>query len=65
MLLAENLLIGAINIENDEANKVKNQENGNWDSVPATAGWYKDHGIKWVVVGEFERLPLWTSVNGR
>ena len=45
-------MIGAINSENGEANKVKNQETGEWGGVPATAAYYRDHGIKWVVVGD-------------
>lgn len=31
------MLIGAINAENDEANKVKSQLTSEWGSVPATA----------------------------
>jgi aconitate hydratase len=45
-------LIGAINIENGEANKIKNQETGEWAGVPKTAAWYRENGIKWVVVGD-------------
>ena len=26
--------------------------NGVWDGVPQTAAWYRDNGIKWVVVGD-------------
>lgn len=40
----------AINEENDEANKVKNQLTGEWAGVPDTARAYKKQGIKWVVV---------------
>ena len=45
------MLIGAINSENDEANKVRNQETGEFGAVPEVAGYYKEKGIKWVVVG--------------
>jgi aconitate hydratase len=45
-------LIGAINIENNEANKVKNQITGEYGGVPQTAAYYRDHGIKWVVIGD-------------
>jgi aconitate hydratase len=45
-------LIGAINIENNEANKVKNQITGEYGGVPQTAAYYRDRGIKWVVIGD-------------
>ena len=48
----ENCLIGAINIENGEANKIKNHITGEWGPVPQTAAYYRDKGIKWVVVGD-------------
>ena len=48
----ENCLIGAINNENGEANKVKNQITGEWGGVPQTAAYYREKGIKWVVVGD-------------
>jgi aconitate hydratase len=50
--LPENCLIGAINADNGEANKVKNQITGEWSGVPQTAAYYRDHGIKWVVIGD-------------
>lgn len=49
---AENCLIGAINAENGEANKVKNQITGEYGAVPQTGAYYRDHGIKWVVIGD-------------
>lgn len=49
---AENCLIGAINSENGEANKIKNQLTGQWGPVPQTAAYYRDHNIKWVVIGD-------------
>ncbi|KAK0462177.1 aconitate hydratase 2 [Armillaria novae-zelandiae] len=50
--ISQNCLIGAINSENDEANKVKNQITGEWAGVPQVGAYYRDHGIKWVVVGD-------------
>ncbi|TKA55499.1 Aconitate hydratase, mitochondrial [Cryomyces minteri] len=51
--ISNNMLIGAINSANGEANKVKNVTNGEWDAVPATARDYKKKGIKWVVIGDW------------
>lgn len=45
-------MIGAINSENGEANKVKNFATGEYGPVPQTAAYYRDHGIKWVVIGD-------------
>jgi aconitate hydratase len=50
--ISQNCLIGAINIENGEANKIKNQITGEWGGVPQTAAYYRDRGIKWVVIGD-------------
>ncbi|KAG1777975.1 aconitase family-domain-containing protein [Suillus placidus] len=50
--ISQNCLIGAINAENGEANKVKNQITGEFGPVPQTAAYYRDKGIKWVVVGD-------------
>lgn len=50
--ISQNCLIGAINAENGEANKVKNQITGEYDGVPQTAAYYRERGIKWVVVGD-------------
>ncbi|CAM1503753.1 Fc.00g013440.m01.CDS01 [Cosmosporella sp. VM-42] len=51
--ISNNMLIGAINEANDEANKVRNFTNDEWDAVPAVARDYKSKGIKWVVVGDW------------
>lgn len=51
--ISNNMLIGAINAANGEANKVKNSTTGETDAVPATARDYKKKGIKWVVVGDW------------
>ncbi|KAJ7678159.1 aconitate hydratase [Mycena polygramma] len=50
--ISQNCLIGAINAENGEANKVKNQLTGTWGAVPQVAAEYRDKGIKWVVIGD-------------
>jgi aconitate hydratase len=52
LIPAENCLIGAINAENGEANKVKNQLTGAWGAVPQVAAEYREKGIKWVVIGD-------------
>ncbi|KAK0714345.1 aconitase family-domain-containing protein [Apiosordaria backusii] len=51
--ISNNMLIGAINAANGEANKVKNFTTGEWDAVPAVARDYKAKGIRWVVVGDW------------
>lgn len=51
--ISNNMLIGAINEMNGEANKVKNFITGEIDSVPATARDYKKRGIPWVVIGDW------------
>ncbi|KAJ1728248.1 Aconitate hydratase mitochondrial [Coemansia sp. Benny D160-2] len=50
--ISNNMLIGATNSENGEANSVRNQETGEFDAVPATARYYKAHNIPWVVIGD-------------
>ncbi|KAF7721197.1 Aconitate hydratase mitochondrial [Apophysomyces ossiformis] len=50
--ISNNMLIGAINSENGEANKVKNVFTGEYKGVPETAREYKADGIKWVVIGD-------------
>ena len=47
------MLIGAVNAENGEANKVKNTITGEYGPVPATARDYKSRSIKWVVIGDW------------
>jgi aconitate hydratase len=51
--ISNNMLIGAINSENGEANKIKNILTGEYDAVPAVARDYKKNGIRWVVVGDW------------
>lgn len=48
----ENCLIGAINSDNGEANKILNQETGEFGPVPTVAAYYRDRDIPWVVVGD-------------
>eukprot|EP00457_Paulinella_chromatophora_P002113 gb/GEZN01002117.1/.p1 GENE.gb/GEZN01002117.1/~~gb/GEZN01002117.1/.p1 ORF type:complete len:769 (+),score=137.50 gb/GEZN01002117.1/:43-2349(+) len=50
--ISNNLLIGAINYENDKPNTVQNQTSGTWGKVPDVAREYKKAGIPWVVVGD-------------
>jgi aconitate hydratase len=49
--ISNNYMIGAINAENGEANKVKSHYTGEYAGVPETAISYRDRGIKWVVIG--------------
>jgi aconitate hydratase len=51
--ISNNMLIGAINAENGEANKVKNLQTGEYGAVPDVARDYKKNGIRWVVVGDW------------
>jgi len=50
--ISNNLLIAAVNSENDQANSVKNQLTGEFGAVPDTARDYKSKGQNWVVVGD-------------
>ena len=50
--ISNNMLIGALNFFNNEADKVKNQLSGEYRPVPATARAYKAAGIGSVVVGD-------------
>lgn len=50
--ISNNLLIGAVNAENGEINKVKNQLTNEFGSVPDTARYYKSKNVPWVVVGD-------------
>merc|ERR1712036_155658 len=52
MGISNNCLIGAINIENEAANTVKNVVDGSYGGVPDVARVYKANGLKWVVVGD-------------
>ncbi|KAJ1973757.1 Aconitate hydratase mitochondrial [Dimargaris xerosporica] len=50
--ISNNMLIGAINCENGEANKIYNRLTGKFDAVPAVAREYKAQNIPWVVIGD-------------
>merc|ERR1712157_629019 len=50
--ISNNMLIAAINSENDEPNKIKNVIDGSYGGVPDVARVYKANGLKWVVVGD-------------
>ncbi|MFN3850000.1 MAG: aconitate hydratase [Spirosomataceae bacterium] len=50
--ISNNLLIGAINFANGQANSVKNQLTGQYGEVPATQRAYKAAGIGSIVVGD-------------
>jgi len=50
--ISNNMFIAAINSENGEANKVRNQLTGDFGPVPDTARAYKAKGISWVAIGE-------------
>jgi len=51
--ISNNMLIGAVNSANGEANKVENFTTGEFGAVPAVARDYKAKGIKWVVIGDW------------
>ncbi|CAL8467085.1 g6621 [Coccomyxa elongata] len=50
--ISNNMLIGALNSENEQVNSVKNQITGEYGPVPAVARDYKARGLEWVVVGD-------------
>merc|ERR1712088_137888 len=50
--ISNNMLIAAINEENDEPNSIYNIVDDNFGGVPDVARVYKANGIKWVVVGD-------------
>lgn len=50
--ISNNMLIGALNIENEKVNSVKNQLDGEYGTVPGVARAYKAAGRPWIVVGD-------------
>jgi aconitate hydratase len=50
--ISNNLLIGAVNAANGEANRVQNALTGQWGTVPDTARAYQSAGQPWIVVGD-------------
>ena len=50
--ISNNMFIGAVNSENNEMNKIRNQRTGQWGGVPDVARDYKANDIKWVAIGD-------------
>ncbi len=50
--ISDNMLIGAVNSFNEKTNSVKNQFNGDYGPVPATARAYKAQGYSSIVIGD-------------
>jgi hypothetical protein len=50
--ISNNMLIGAINIDNGKANSVLNALTGQFDEVPKVAREYKAKNVPWVVIGD-------------
>jgi aconitate hydratase len=50
--ISNNMFIGAINEENNEANNIKNQLTGTYGKVPDVARDYKAKNVGWVAVGD-------------
>lgn len=42
----------AVNAENGEVNKIRNQGTNDWGTVPDVARDYRKKGVKWVAVGD-------------
>lgn len=50
--ISNNMLIGALNSENEKINSIKNQLTGEYGTVPDVARAYKAAGAPWIVVGD-------------
>ncbi|XP_018313733.1 probable aconitate hydratase, mitochondrial [Mycetomoellerius zeteki] len=50
--ISNNMFLGAVNSENGEMNKIKNQLTNEWGAVPDVARDYKKNDVKWVAVGD-------------
>ncbi|KAG5656804.1 hypothetical protein KAF25_010357 [Fusarium avenaceum] len=50
--ISNNTLIGAVNADNNEVNKVVNQVTGDHGGVPDTARDYQKRGLPWVVIAD-------------
>ncbi|KAI8364730.1 aconitate hydratase [Radiomyces spectabilis] len=50
--ISNNMLIGAVNAENETTNSVRNIFSNAMGTVPETARDYKARGVRWVIVGE-------------
>lgn len=42
----------AVNADNGEVNKIRNQVTNDWGTVPDVARDYKKKGVKWVAIGD-------------
>lgn len=42
----------AVNSENGEVNKIRNQLTNEWGAVPDVARYYKKKNVKWVAIGD-------------
>lgn len=51
--ISDNIFLGAVNAYNSEVGKGKNLLTGAIDSFPAIARQYKDKGLRWVVIGDY------------
>lgn len=50
--ISDNMLMGAINAYNDQANAIWNRDTETYESVSGTAKLYKEHGLSSIVVAE-------------
>lgn len=50
--ISNNMFIGAINAENNQANSVRNLLTGEYSAVPDVARAYKKAGIPWLTIGD-------------
>ncbi|KAI6240033.1 Aconitate hydratase, mitochondrial [Aphelenchoides fujianensis] len=50
--ISNNLFLTAVNSENGEMNKIRNQLTGEFDTVAKTARDYKAKGVSWVAIGD-------------
>jgi len=50
--ISDNFMIGAVNAENNEPNKIKDLLSSAYDATPKVARHYKKEGIQWVIIGD-------------
>ena len=51
--ISDNIFLGAVNAYNSQVGKGKNLLTGAIDSFPSIARQYKDKGLRWVVIGDY------------
>ncbi len=51
--ISDNIFLGAVNAYNNEVGKGKNLLTGTMDAFPTIARQYKDKGLRWVVIGDY------------